>query len=511
MTDSSLASVPPIQRTEVDGVRTFWIDAPGPMVAALVFRVGRSDEPTPLGGISHLVEHLALAGLGVQDYDHNGFVDGHLTVFTNVGRPDEVTAFLGSVVASLADLPLDRLVLERRILREEREQRGPSVGGALRWYRFGYAGQGRGLGPADDEIGLGWLGPDRVADWAARHFTRQNAVLWLSGPPPADLHLGGLRDGVPAPSPTVDAIPGITFPAHLAWEGPGAHLAMTAERTSAINIVANIAHKRARQQLRFDRGLVYDVELDYEPITPTTTHVQLGADCPDDRIAAVLDGLLGVVRDLAERGPTQAELDAEMSAYLRQYEDRDGHIALLAATAADALWGAETCTAEEFAAMRRAVGPGEAAAAMREALRTLLALANTPSVTGLTPYPAWSPTRVDGREYGPAGFFLPGRKPKERLFASPDGVSIAVAPGEWLTVRYIDTVACLHDDDHVRTLLGRDGIRVTVAAPAWKDGLQVIDAIDRAIPPELVACDEHGIGALADPLEDQPTGTAGDG
>ena len=30
-----------IQRAEVDGVPTFWMDEPGPMVASLVFRVGR--------------------------------------------------------------------------------------------------------------------------------------------------------------------------------------------------------------------------------------------------------------------------------------------------------------------------------------------------------------------------------------------------------------------------------------------------------------------------------------
>lgn len=509
MTDLALASVPPIRRTEVDGVRTLWIDSPGPMVAALVFRVGRSDEPTPMGGISHVVEHLALAGLGVQDYDHNGFVDGRLTVFTNVGRPDEVVDFLRAVVNGLADPPLDRLLLERRILREEREQRGPSVGGALRWYRFGYAGQGRGLGPDDDELGLGWLGPQHVSAWIERHLTRQNAVLWLTGAPPADLRLDGLPDGAPSVAPMIETIPGVPFPAHLAWNGPGAHVAMLAERTSAINIGASIAHRRARQHLRFDRGLVYDVEHDYEPVDLTTAHITLGADCTDERIPAVLDGLIGSLRDLATSGPTQGELDAEMKAYVRQYEERDGHIGFLAATAADVAWGAETFTAQEFLAMRRAVGPAEVSAAVEDALGTLLALANTPSVDGLAPYPGGSTTRVDGQEYGPSGFFLPGRKPKERLFASPDGVSIAVRPGEWLTVRYADAVACVHEADDVRTLLGRDGIRVTVVGQGWKDGMKVVTEIDRSIPAALVACSEHSLGALADPGDgDQPAATA---
>lgn len=510
MADLSVPPVPPIHQTEIDGVRTLWMDEPGPMAAALLFRVGRSDEPTPCGGITHLVEHLALAGLGVQDYDHNGFVDGHLTVFTNIGRPEEVTTFMASVVKGLADLPLDRLLIERRILREERDQRGPSIGGALRWYRFGYAGHGRGLGPGDDELGLAWLGPERISSWVERWFTRQNAVLWLTGEPPPGLSLAGLRDGPVPTVPTIEPVPGLAFPAHLPWDGPGANLAVIAERSSAINVVANIAHKRARQQLRFERGLVYDVELDYEPVTPDTTHVVLGAECQEERTGAVVDGLVGVLRELAATGPTSAELEAEMRAYLRQYEDRDGRIGLLAATAADLLWGAETFSAEEFVAMRQAVGPEHAAAAIREALPTLLVLADTSPVDGLTPYPPWSSDRVDGREHGPAGFFLPGRKPKERLFAGPDGVTVAVTQGEWMTVRYADVVACVHEAPEVRTLLGRDGVAATVPGPAWKDGMTVVADIDRSIPAELVACEEHGMGALADPEADQAVAT-GDG
>jgi hypothetical protein len=502
--------VPPIQRTEVDGVTTLWMDEPGPMVAALVFRVGRSDEPTAWSGISHIVEHLTLARLGVQDYDHNGFVDGHMTVFTSIGRPDEIGAFMTSVAGSLAALPLDRLLMERRIMREERDQRGPSIGGALRWYRFGYAGQGRGLGPADDELALEWLGPGHVASWAARWFTRQNAVLWLTGPPPAGLRLAALPDGAAPTIPTIEPTPGVVFPAHLPWDGPGATLSMLAPRTSAINIAANIAHRRARQRLRFDEGLVYDIQFDYEPVTPGVAHFSFGADCPDERIGTVLEGLLATVRELAERGPTDVELGQEMNAYLRQHEDRDGRIGLLAMTAVDQLWGAETRTVDEFLAMRRAVDGEAARAAMAAALPSLFVLANCPPVDGLATYPAWSSDVVTGREFGPSGFHLPGRKPRERLLVGQDGVSIVISQSERLTVRFADVVACIHEAPDVRRVLGRDGWQVVVAAPGWKDGARAIEAIDAAVPRDLVACEEHGLGALADPGRDQ-AGTAGPG
>ena len=511
VTDAVMPPVPAIQHTDVDGVPTRWIDEPGPMVASLVFRVGRSDEPTPFGGISHIVEHLTLARLGIQDYDHNGFVDGHMTVFTSMGRPDEIAAFMTSVADSMADLPLDRLLLERRILREERDQRGPSIGGALRWYRFGYAGQGRGLGPADDELALEWLGPDHVDAWRARWFTRQNAVLWLTGAPPAGLRLTSLADGPRPTIPTIEPVPGVAFPAHLPWDGPGATLSMLAPRTSAINIAGNIAHRRARQRLRFDEGLVYDIQFDYEPVTPTIAHLSLGADCPEERVPTVLDGLLATVRELGRDGPSTAELGQEMNAYLRQFEDRDGRIGLLAMTAFDALWGAPTHTAEEFAQQRRAVDGEQARAAMADALPSLFVLANCPPLDGMTVYPAWSTAGVvAGREFSPSGFHLPGRKPRDRLVVGPDGASFTIGPAEYLTVRYADTVACIHEAPDVRRLLARDGTQVVIAAPAWKDGARAIEAVDAAVPVDLVACDTHGRGALADPAKPQ-AGTAGPG
>jgi hypothetical protein len=424
-------------------------------------------------------------------------------VFTSVGRPDEVRTFLEAVVDGLTHPPLDRLLLERRILREERAQRGPSIGAALRWYRFGYAGQGRALGPADDELALDWLGPDPIDAWLRRRFTRQNAILWLTGPVPPGLRLS-LPDGEPAPTPEIGTVPGVTFPSHLAWDGPAATLGYTAPRTSAIHIASSIAHRRARQRLRFDQGLVYDVELDYEPVAPTVAHVMLGASCPDERIRQVVDGLLGIVRELGTDGPTQAELDQELGAYLRMYEDRDGRIALLASTAFDTLWGGPVRTPDELLAERRRVDPAAARDALATALDTMLVMANCDPVPGLEPYPAWSSSRVQGREFGPAGFYLPGRKPKERLYVGPDGVTVAVTPDEWLTVRYADCVASIHESPTARVLLGRDGMRVGIGTEGWKDGQKAIEEIDRAIPAELVACEEHGIGGLEDPVQDEP-------
>jgi hypothetical protein len=149
--------------------------------------------------------------------------------------------------------------------------------------------------------------------------------------------------------------------------------------------------------------------------------------------------------------------------------------------------------------MRAEVDGPAAARALRDALPSLLVLANCPTLDGLNPYPPGSADRVVGREHGPAGFHLPGRKPKERLIVGRDGLTISLTPEEWLTVRYADVVACVHEPPDVRVLLGRDGMRVGIEPHVWKDGARVVEEVDRKVPQALVACAEHGIGGLEDP------------
>jgi zinc protease len=420
-------------------------------------------------------------------------------------------AFVHAVVSGLAEPPMERLVLERRILREEREQRGPSLGAAIRWYRFGYDGHGRGLGPGDDELGIDWLGAEPVLTWIAERYTRQNAVLWLSGPPPADLRLP-LPDGRRYPVAAPTAVPGQVFPAHMRWEGPAATVGLIGPRTPAMNIVGGIAHRRMRQQLRFDHGLVYDVETEYQPLDADTAHVMYGAECPPERVGRVLAVLIDVLDELARNGPTPAELHAENRSFCRQFEERDGRLGLLDAVAEDKLWDGPVQTAQELLDARIAVDPGSAAAALDTALRTMLVLADADPPSGrFAEIPAWSAHRVDGREHGPAGFFLPGRKPKDRVRASSDGISVVFSPAEVMTARYRDCVASVHVTPSVRHLLTRDGVLLPLDADMWKDGQRLIDEIDASIPAALVACGEHGLGGLEDPdeAESAPSSAAG--
>jgi predicted Zn-dependent peptidase len=488
-----------VHRGEVDGVPAFWADTPpGPFVGTLMFRVGRSDEPGPLGGITHLVEHLALAPLGQQEYDHNGFTDPNRAFFVSSGDPEEVSIFLETVAANLSTLPLDRLLLERRIIAQEEDQAGPSIGGAIRWYRFGMTNHGR---VGEEQAALGWVGPQVVADWAARTFNRQNAALVLSGPPPAGLKLQ-LPDGERLPSAPIEPVPDITYPSHVGWDGPGTTLSMIIRRATHATVLGSIVDRRARQKLRFERGLVYDVVSDYDPLDVQHALMIVGSDCPPERVAEVSTILLEVLDDLSTNGPTKEELVSEAVAFKRQFNDRDAQIGFLDQLAENYLLGGDVPDPDVVLERREALEPGTVAEALREAMDGLMLLAaGEARDPRFHPYSPWSAGIVSGTEAKPAGRHFPGRGPKERLVLGSDGVSFVASANEALTVRFADCVLVQHVGSTGRLLWGRDGFRVAMEATDWNDGQRILDAIDRAIPPELVACAEHGVGGLEDPDE----------
>ena len=115
-------------RTERAGIRVWWAELPGRFMAALCFRVGRADELLSTAGATHLVEHLALFAVGRRDHGYNGFVDDTRCVFLAEGERDEVLEFLRLVADGLTHLPVDRIELERRVLRAE-ASRADSDGG----------------------------------------------------------------------------------------------------------------------------------------------------------------------------------------------------------------------------------------------------------------------------------------------------------------------------------------------------------------------------------------------
>ena len=142
--------VAPIRRTEIDGVRTVWFERPGPMTASLAFRVGRADERLARAGVSHLLEHLVLFPFGGEP-DHNGCVDALRMVFHTTGPPEAIVDFFGRLGRCMREVPVDRLDIEKQVLRAEAARRSWSMQDTLAMRRYGAAAFGL-LGYA--ELGL---------------------------------------------------------------------------------------------------------------------------------------------------------------------------------------------------------------------------------------------------------------------------------------------------------------------------------------------------------------------
>ena len=489
--------LPLVEELEVDGVPVFWTDVDGPRSASLMFRVGRADEPANQGGVTHLVEHLALAPLAQQDYHHNGFVAPLRTVFHATGTDAQLIAFVGAVTASLRALPLDRILMERRILGHEAIARGPSHPNLLRWFRYGYAGHGL---VGAEEIGLGWLGPKPVAEWAGNWFTRHNAALWWSGPPPGDLRID-LPEGQRRPTAPTPTVPGVAFPARIDNGGTGCSAGFVGSRSAATRIMQSVILRRLRQDLRFERGLIYDVGTDYEPLDGRSTHIAVGMDCTREDAVEVASMVLRVLTDLREHGATDEEIAREATTFVEGATQTGGRFGFLDGTAHDALLGHPRETAAEIVAEYQAVTPDAIAAVAAAALDTLLLLAPPgPYDDGtLGAYPSWSDHVVDGRMFRPSGWrILPSARP-DRLIVGPTGVSWIGPSGLPNTVRYDDCVALRHWEGPVRELWGADGFRVVINAADWNRGASVVAEVDAAVSPAVVACDEHGVGALEAP------------
>lgn len=486
-----------IQRTDIDGIPVFWRPVDGPRMGALQFGVGRHHEPAARGGISHLVEHLALAPLRQPDFSHTGTVHGIRTIFQAMGSDEQVVQFFAAVCAGLTRLPIDRLGMERRVLRHEARDARPGPDAVLAWYRFGPAGAGTLLVP---ELGLNWLGPEPIEAWAQSMFTAQNAAAWLSGPPPAGLRLP-LPNGARPAAPPTEPIRGIELPTHVAAWDAAVGMSWVIERSVAAVVLLALAQRRAREVLRFERGLIYDIKAWYEPLDATVTHCVLAAESAASDRPAVANQMLDALESLARDGPTPAELTSQVRSVLEAANAPQAVVSHLDRSAFDHLLGLPFETPAELNAEYRDLRPADVRTAAALAADSLmLVTAGSPPRPHLRPYPLVSSLVIQGRRHAPPGFAPPWQRRPELVVGS-DGIMQIPVNGPAMAIRFADVVALRHYEGGIRELWSRDGIMMRVGESEWGDGEAVVRAIDDAMDPAVVACDEHGLGAYEDPQD----------
>jgi predicted Zn-dependent peptidase len=196
-----------LDRGQVDGVTTIWTEAPPPLRAGLLFRTGMIDETLARAGYTHLIEHLALSTLGDTSKHDNGFVTGAAAGFFTMGQPEDVASFFARVCDGLTSLPGDRLEGVKQLLAAEIAGRPFNSNSNLLMWRYGAAGYGlMGL----PQLGFRRATLEQLQEYGSQRFTKENAVLWLSGPPPTGLSLRlphGAKQPLPPLVPLRQAFP----------------------------------------------------------------------------------------------------------------------------------------------------------------------------------------------------------------------------------------------------------------------------------------------------------------
>jgi len=457
-------------------------------MGALLFRSGRADEPFPSMGISHLVEHLALFGIGRQAYSHNGFVDHQRTVFHAVGNDAELVDFFGQVTRGLHALPLERAADEARILRTEAMRASPGLPDLHFWYRYGAKGLGT-MGLV--EYGLGSIDAARLTAWVAERFTAGNAVAWFAGPPPEGLRFH-LPPGPRIPPVQPTPIEPLGLPAWMHLNLPGVGLGLVVPRRSDMAMALRIVTLRLEQRLRYDLGKSYEVSQNYTPLNHELAHASLFASCLESEMLAVRSDFTAVLAAFATTGPTPDELAKDVDGFRRSAADPDSHLGELDRAAYNDLLGHPQDSRQELLEEMSAVTVESARDALAAALRTGILLAPISSplepspLFDWKPYPTWSVAAVTGKRFDRADRNLPWKPRVEQLIVGDEGVSWLDANEHPSTVLYRNCVGMLKDPAGYRVLYGADGFTVRVAARYWRNGLDAVDRIDFAVPASVV-------------------------
>ncbi|MDP9797906.1 putative Zn-dependent peptidase [Catenuloplanes nepalensis] len=468
-----------ITRTEVDGVPTLVAPVDGPMTAGLVFRVGRADETLARAGVTHLIEHLALHGLGMTDYHFNGATSPVTTTFQLQGTESDVVAFLNGVCGALADLPVGRLAVEKEILRTEEAGRGGSVAEPMALWRYGARGHGVVGFP---EFGLSALTADDLREWTARWFTRANAMLWIAGDRvPAGLRLtlpdGGARMPAPAVTSALPVTPAFfSGPSErtVAYEG-------IVRRGTAAGVFAGVLERALFRALRQEGGYSYHVAADYLPRDAEHASVFALADMLPEKRGQLLGEFVDVLAALRYGRVAKADVDAFVTTAEAALSSTDAEARSLPGRVQSELLGYDPPTLAEYRAQLRAVTPEDVAEVAAEAHASSLLMVpdgRGPDWAGFTAAPTQSSRAV----YGDRHPLLANRS--QAMITGPEGVSLQ-GGGSLVTVRFGEVAAMLAWPDGARRLIGFDAITVHVEPTLFAGGPAALAEIDAAVRPEL--------------------------
>lgn len=424
---------------ERSGLRVLWSPRDDQPRAALAFRVGLLDEPYARGGITHLVEHLALTELDDVPYWVNGYVSTQQTAFLARGSEAELREFLGQVARSLADLPVDRIDVERSVLEAEAGNLpGLPTVPFLAHVRWGLQAPGRRGVP---ELGLRTATADDLKRWARERFTAAAATLCWVGPEPPDLGLS-LPAGPATPLPP-DPRTLVNVPSAVHGDDDVVPVGFTLRGGSGrAALFMDVLEHQLLRVLRHERGIVYSVDAGVHAITPDLTHATAVIEVETARaaeVAAVIDATLG---GLARGEVTPDELTASARRISEPSTDPDWVLAHLLEMAATTAAGAAP---RDVAAELAHLGATDAAAiaelaaeARASALLVLPGDVAAPGGWPTTDGPGTPTAPVEGREFSRGGL---RRSRRQRLVIGERGFTLSTGSAPPQTAWWTDIVA----------------------------------------------------------------------
>ena len=302
-------------RTDIDGVPTIVHSGrDGVLHAQLTFGVGMVDEPLPLRGVTHVIEHLTMHSARDTPAEINADVDLETTNFYASGTPERVVRFLHDVCTALTDLPLDRLEVEKGVLEAEGGAGCHPIVAAVLTRRFGgtYAGSLFFTGAATAA-----LTATQVRDFARRWYVAGNAVLHITGRVPEGLELS-LPQGTPPdhgrPRGHLGPRPVMVTMDDPPVAGAGVALRLPPDDASHHRShTIDILQGRIEDECRHLAGHAYTVAV--ELITaPDGVEAVIHTDARDGKETAVAQAVVDAVHDLAANGPSPEEVARSVEA-----------------------------------------------------------------------------------------------------------------------------------------------------------------------------------------------------
>lgn len=467
-----------VTASSVGSVRTFWAPMNGQMRATLTFRVGWADETLPQCGLTHMVEHLVLSPLGQPTFDFNGVTTAETTTFYCSGEEQQVAGFLRSVAANITAPALDRLEVERRMLRAEACHANSGIVAVHDMWRWG--AQGHGLA-AYDEYGLFGVAPEQVQAWLRHYFTADNASLWVAG---------GSLEGLELDLPAGERRPAVIVreratasPAY--FPGQVSTVSMSAEVPVGqwAGLVGWLLERRLMARLRYDEGVTYGVQVDVSNCGLDLRRVVVVIDGLSDHLAAVARGAAEVVNALATAGPTQGELDEWVTKMGQSSQEPWAVMGELSRRAQDHLYAVPDRSREQIDDEARALTPDDLRRTFAGLLPSLLwCVPQGVEVPGVAPVPNGSPDRISGTRFRPPNGF----PQTQYLDVSDEGITVVQEMAdEWaVTVRWTQCAAVLAYDDGTRAIIGLDGYRITLLAEEWARYDKLLGRLDPLVPPQ---------------------------